>query len=340
MLQLDLRDRPVFPEGIYVDLEGLVVVGQAISVLADAAEGGVRIHDQIQILVLGDPALKLDALIFAHSALSGLVVDIVALTASLAHPDFFHLVHFEIGLDDLDLLAVGKRIQHLDIRILDEEFALDLEGTGLTEEGRDLRDQALHLVLKVRRVVDDTQVGMPRPGCNELVIHGCRLFYGLYPGGIIGRGIEFFGAFGRGDQMEYGVILIPKLHFAGMDRLKDRLEGLLIHIDFVVQRRPVTDDQDLVLFHDTRCLLKDLLLLQLKAHVAVLVVRIGPAGPRRNTAGDELRGGLRHEQHVVPSLGEGILDPVHGRCLARAGTSCNDNFCYVHTALLQQFHTI
>ena len=74
--------------------------------------------------------------------------------------------------------------------ILDEEFALDLEWTGLSEEGGDLRDQALHLVLKVCRVVDDTQVGMPRPGCNELVIHGCRLFYGLYPGSIIGCGIE------------------------------------------------------------------------------------------------------------------------------------------------------
>ena len=177
---------------------------------------------------------------------------------------------------------------------------------------------------------------MPRPGCNELVIHGCRLFYGLYPGGIIGCGIEFLSAFGRGDQVEYGVILIPKLHFAGMDRLKDRPEGLLIHIDFVVQRRPVTDDQDLVLFHDLRGLLEDLLLLQLEAHVAVLIVRIGPAGPRRNTAGDEFRGGLRHEQNVVTPLGESILDPVHSRCLARARASCNDDLCNVHVILLCQ----
>ena len=257
----------------------------------------------------------------------------MALTASLAHPDFFHLVHFEVGLDDLHLLAVGKGGQPFDIRILDEELALDLKGAGCAEEGGNLRDQPFHLVLKVRGVIDDAQMGMPCPCRDELVVHGGRLLYGLDAGSIVGRGIEFLGTLGRRDQMKDRVILVPQLHFAGVDRLKDRLEGLFVHVDFIVQRGPVADDQDLVLFHDPRGLLEDLFFLQLKPHVAVLVVRIGPAGPGRHAAGDELCGRLRHEQHVVASLGEGVLNPVHGRRLTRAGASCDNNFRNVHTTL-------
>ena len=60
--QLDLRGGLVVPEGIEVDLEILVLIGEAVARLTDLALGGVGVHQQTQVFLLREAALDFDAL--------------------------------------------------------------------------------------------------------------------------------------------------------------------------------------------------------------------------------------------------------------------------------------
>ena len=71
-------------------------------------------------------------LVLVDPDLSGQVIDIMAVAAALADPDFLVFIHFEVNLYDVHFLAAGNRLQPLEIRILDKVFALDLERSGLT----------------------------------------------------------------------------------------------------------------------------------------------------------------------------------------------------------------
>ena len=177
-------------------------------------------------------------------------------------------------------------------------------------------------------------MGMSGPGSDEFVVHSCRLFYCLDPRSVIGISIELLRSLCCCHKMEYRIILIPQFHFTCTDEPADRLKSSFVHIYLIIEGSPVTYDQDLILLHYLRCLLKDFLLVKLKPHMAVLVIRVCFTGPGRYTSGDQLCGCLWNKQNIVSPLTESIADPVHRCGLSRAGTSCDHYFADFHRLLL------
>ena len=156
-------------------------------------------------------------------------------------------------------------------------------------------------------------MGMSGPGCDEFVVHGCRFFYCLDPRSVIGISIELLRSLCCCHKMEYRIILIPQFHFTCTDEPADRLKSSFVHIYLIIEGSPVTYDQDLILLHYLRCLLKDFLLVKLKPHMAVLIIRVC---------------------FTVSPLAESIIDPVHCCGLSRAGTARDHYFADFHCLLL------
>ena len=251
-----------------------------------------------------------------------------------AHLSLLFGRHLEVGLDDLDFLAVRHGFEPSDIRILDEELPFDLIRLRFPEVGRDLRDQSFHLSLEPCRIVNDPEMGMSGPCGDEFVIHGSCLGGALFSRGVVCRRVELLRAFGCRHEMEYRVVAVPEFHFIDAEVLKDGRESLLVHVHFIVQFSPVAYDEHFILLHRPGSLLIDLFLLQLHPHLAVLVIRVGPAGPWRDSAADQLRRGLRHEQYRIAFFYERILDPAERGRLAGTGAAGDHDLGNTHRHLL------
>ena len=69
---------------------------------------------------------------------------------------------------------------------------------------------------------------------------------------------------------------------------------------------------------------KNFLFLQLQTHLTFLIVEIAAAGPRGNTARDQLCCSFRNEKYAVSFLCIRILNPAH-RCSFSGTRSTGDN---------------
>ena len=331
--ELDLAEGPILPEGEQVDLEILPLVHEPIAGLADGALGGIRVLEALEVLLLGEMALHLRPGHPVDGLLHRLVVGIVAVGPLLADAHLLPGIGQQVGLGDLHPAAVLQALQPLHVRILDEERALHLQGRGFAQEGQDLVEEPFQLLLEGGGVVDDPQMGMARPGGHDPVVQGRGLLHGLVAGGVVGEGVRLLRALGGGDQVEDGVVPVPELPLAGVHLLTEPPELLVGHVGLVVHGPPVADDEHLVRGHGPGAPLEQPLLGELQLHLAALIVEVRPAAPGGQAPADELRGGLGHEQHPIPPLGQVVGDPAQGRGLAPAGAAGDDDLLYGHGSI-------
>ena len=156
--------------GLLVDvqLEVLVIVHEAPPGLVHGQVQRVRLVEEVGVLTVTHGGLHLDHLA-AHLIPDGVDVGELALAASLSQPRL-HCPRcgLEIVVGDLKISKVGK------CRVLWQwsvHSELDLLGVGIqtvsnvhSDLQSDGRDESVDLILKVRAVVDDVDVGMTDPG--------------------------------------------------------------------------------------------------------------------------------------------------------------------------------
>ena len=125
------------------------------------------------------------------------------------------------------------------------------------------------------------------------------------------------------------IISVTKLDFVLAYLGEDSSKFLIIHIDSVVQRAAVADDQDLFIRHRERSFPEKAFFLELERHLALLIVEIAAAGPRRDAARDEFRGCLRDDEDFPAVFDEVGLNPADSSGLAAAGAAGDHNLPYI-----------
>ena len=172
---------------------------------------------------------------------------------------------------------------------------------------------------------------MARPGGDQPVVHVGGLLDALIARLVVFQGIKLRQALRGRHQMEDCVVAVEKLPL-GAAHVGQHLRKILVrHVDLVVDRAAVADDEELVGLHRARRLLEQALFFKLQAHLHLLVLEVGAAGPGRDAAGDELRRRLRHKEHGIAEFGKRVLDPAHGGGFAAAGAAGDDDLCDFHS---------
>ena len=166
---------------------------------------------------------------------------------------------------------------------------------------------------------------MPGPGGDQAVVGFNGLLHGFIAGGVVGIGIEFLRAFGGGDQVEDGVVMVPELHLGGAQLTEDVPEFPFRHIGAVVEGAAVADHKHLVRLKGFRDIGEGFFLGEHEPGNTVLVFLIVAGQLPGRAAAAELGGGLIHEQDQVALFGKGVLDPAHGGGLARTGPAGDHN---------------
>ena len=100
--EFQFNNRLVLPERINIDFKILIVVGQAIAIFTDLTAFGISLHQQAQILSLGQASLDFNTSEIADLSFDGFEINIVTALSSLAHTPLFIFSTPEIGLNDLD----------------------------------------------------------------------------------------------------------------------------------------------------------------------------------------------------------------------------------------------
>jgi ABC-type multidrug transport system fused ATPase/permease subunit len=98
----------------------------------------------------------------------------------------------------------------------------------------------------------------------------------------------------------------------------------------VLYEEPDIDDQNALCRHGLRGCHEDILLDQLQTDLALLIIRVGAAGPWRNAARDQLRCCLRYKQNPVSFFGKCILYPAQCCCFTSARAACNNDLSNLH----------
>ena len=340
LAQLRFQNGAVAPHRVEVDLEILSLVGQAVARLAHLLLCAVGLLQQILVLALGKPFLDLDARLVVEGMVVGLEIHHAVGLRAAVDAQRHVLAGDKIGLDDVHFPHPGKALEPVHIRVGDQESALDLARLRLAEEGAHLGDEAAQLGIEVGGVVDDAQMRMGRPSRDQPVVEVGSLLDGLDAGLVVFGGVKLRQALRRGHQMKHRVIAREQLLLGAADLGQHLGVVLGRHIDLVVDRAAVADDEELVGLHRARGPLKQALLLQLQGHLHLLVVEIRAAGPGRDAAGDELRRRLRHKEHGIAELGKGVLDPAHGGRFAAAGAAGDHDSADFHGIVLRFGDTI
>ena len=183
---------------------------------------------------------------------------------------------------------------------------------------------------------------MPGPGGDEGVIGFDGFLRGFIAGGVVRVGVEFLRAFGGGNEMEDRVIVVPELHFAGVQLIQYIAEFLRGHVGTVVQGTAVADDQDFFRIESPGNSGENLFLGQHQLGDPVLVFPVVAGQPPRRAAVAQLGGGFIHKQDQVALLGKRILDPAHGGRFSGTGTAGDNDpgdglfaGCFLHLRFLR-----
>ncbi len=217
--------------------------------------------------------------------------------------------------------------------MISTRWQLVLHGLRLAQSQHDLLQQTQHLAVEVGGVVDDSKVGVPRPGCQGLFVQFDGLLRSFGAGSVVGGGIEGQGPVGRRDQMEDRVVLVPEAHLVLTQLLQDAGELLRRHVGLVVHGAPIVDDDHVVVAQGLRRPAIEPLPLQLVADLDALEGEIIPAVIAGHAAVGQLREGLRQKDDGIARAGQGVLEPAHGRGLAAAGTAGDDDGPYLLLAV-------
>ena len=246
--------------------------------------------------------------------------------AALAHTHLLILIALQICLNNFNPSAVGDGLQPFDVRIFDQEFALDLVGFRFPEEGGNFGDQTSHLILKTCGIINHAKVRVSRPGGDQFVIYFRGFLGGLGPCGVICSRIKFLCALCRRHQMKNGIVGVSEFDFVGVQVFEYICEFQTVHIGLIVKRAPVAHDQDLGGVHCLRAQFKYPFFFELQAEQALLELAVRCAGPRRDAPGDQFRRRFRDEEDGVAHLREGVLNPAHRGRLSGAGAARDHNF--------------
>ena len=146
----------VLPEWIDVKLKILAIWAvQTIARLAYSLKCGVGLHHEIEIFGLRKSAFCLDTdSRIGCRMFGGFGIDIPTVKTALADATLELVFILEVGLRNLDALTVRKSFKLLELRHLNQEFALNLIWLRYAEKLRDLLEEILEFLLEVAVILD------------------------------------------------------------------------------------------------------------------------------------------------------------------------------------------
>ena len=223
---------------IRVELEELALVDETPALLVYRQPVGVGLLQQRFVEVVAHLPLHHNLLGGRDALGGGVDVDPVALPLALAQPHFVARFRRQIGLRDVGLGVVGHRP-----RDFDDVLALVLDGLGQPQHVADFLHHAVYLAVEVVVVVDDAQMGVPRPCVDDFLVELSGQFQPLGALPVVGRGVVAFGPVGGRHQVEHGVVAaVAQPLRVGAHDPGDFLPHLRLHVGRDVHRAAVAHD--------------------------------------------------------------------------------------------------
>ena len=194
----------------------------------------------------------------------------------------------------------------------------------------DFIDNVQHVVdfvLETEFGVDNAQYGMSLPCGDEVVIHHAGQFQGLGAAVVVLAGIELFGAFGGGADVEHSLITFVAQGFCGTsDRIHHVLPHIVVHIGRRIHRAPVANYQGRLVASGSNprnAIFHDHLELQFIGFCREGEIRV--FGEEVGTSLNKEGGGFGQGEHRVTQVGVFVLYPFENSGFAGARAACEDD---------------
>lgn len=322
--QLYFENGLVLPEWIDVELKILAVWAvQTIARLAHSLKCGVGLHHEIEIFGLCKSAFCLDADgRIGRRMFGGFGIDIPTVKTALADATLELVFILEVSLRNLDALTVRKSFELLELRHLNQEFALNLIGLRYAEKLRDLLEEILEFLFEVAVILDYAQMRMSDPTIARDAIELSGLLRRLAAGTVVAERIELFGAIGCRYEVKYGTVAPHDFALCCIEVLLNETQiSAITHVGLIVANAAIADNENIVVSRDVLGgLLGDFFLLILRIDDHRLKVSLRHHR-RQEAIANLLRSRLIDEDNVPAQLGHVVLNVAGGGRLAGTGAS-------------------
>ena len=213
--------------------------------LADGSTVRVCLLQHIFVEIGADLSLGLNLFVVGYALLGGVNIYVLATFESAAtETDLAAWFSRKIGLDDIAVDGIRNFAgQFHDI------LSFLLDRLRNSQHIADLLEHTVQLVVEVLVVVDYSQMWMALPGRNDSLVqfpgYLQSLFVSLFHAlGIVGCGVELFGAICGRNQMQYGIVAFTQLG-VGVSLLgDDAVPEVFCQIGGDIHCATVADDDD------------------------------------------------------------------------------------------------